>query len=88
MHLEELQGFETHSDDWRAFSGGIAADVLYASLTGQFSSLLLMDQIADVQRGTVLFRNETPGGGDVIRNFTLAVYDTDRQTLYYIEYNS
>jgi len=88
MHLDDLQGFETKSDDWAAFSGGIASDARYASLTDRFSSLLLMERIADVQNGTVLFRDETPGGGDVVRNFTLAVYDTDRQALYYIEYNS
>ena len=88
MHLEDLQGFETKSDDWTSFSGGIASDVRLASLTEQFSSLLLMDKIAKVQNGMVLFRDETPRGISSILNFTLAVYDAEVESLYYIEYNS
>ncbi len=88
MHLEDLQGFETKSDDWMAFSGGIASDALLASLTEQFSSVLLMDKIANVQNGMVLFRDETPPEVSSILNFTLAVYDAEKQELYYIEYNS
>ena len=88
MHLEELLGFETKSDDWTSFSGGIASDVRLASLTEQFSSLLLMDKIAKVQNGMVLFRDETPRGISSILNFTLAVYDAEHASLYYIEYNS
>ena len=88
MHLEDLVGFETKSDDWKAFSDGITSDPLLASLTDRFSSLLLMDKIADVQRGTVLFRDETPVTVSSILNFTLAVYDSEKNELYYIEYNS
>lgn len=88
MHLEDLQEFETKSDDWTSFSGGIASDVHLASLTAQFSSLLLMDKIAKVQNGMVLFRDETPRGISSILNFTLAVYDAEEESLYYIEYNS
>ena len=88
MHLEDLVGFETRSDDWKAFSDGITSDPLLASLTDRFSSVLLMDKIADVQRGTVLFRDETPVTDSSIRNFTLAVYDSEKNELYYIEYNS
>ena len=88
MHLEDLQGFETKSDDWTAFSGGIASDARLASLTEQFSTLLLMDQIVNVQNGMVLFRDETPRGISSILNFTLAVYDAEHASLYYIEYNS
>ncbi len=88
MHLENVQGFETKSDDWNAFSGGIASDALPASLTEQFSSLPLMDKIAKVQNGMVLFRDETPREISSILNFTLAVYDAEEESLYYIEYNS
>ena len=88
MYLEDLQGFETKSDDWTSFSGGIASDVKLASLTEQFSSLLLMDKIADVSNGMVLFRDETPREISSILNFTLAVYDAENASLYYIEYNS
>lgn len=88
MHLDDLQGFEIKSDDWMAFSGGIASDVRFASLTERFSSLLLMDKIVNVQNGMVLFRDETPREISSILNFTLAVWDTDENELYYIEYNS
>ena len=88
MHLEDLQGFETKSDDWTSFSGGIASDGKLASLTEQFSTLLLMDEITDVSNGMVLFRDETPREISSILNFTLAVYDAEEASLYYIEYNS
>lgn len=88
MHLEDIEGFETKSDDWKPFSGGIASEPLYASLTDRFSSLLLMDKIAAVQNGMVLFRDETPTTVSSILNFTLAVYDAEKRELYYIEYNS
>ncbi len=88
MHLDDLQGFETKSDDWTSFSGGIASDGKFASLTEQFSSLPLMDKIAKVQNGMVLFRDETPREISSILNFTLAVYDAEEASLYYIEYNS
>lgn len=88
MHLENLVGFETQSDDWNVFSGGIAAEPMLASLADRFSSLPLMDKIMAVQNGTVLFRDETPVTVSGITNFTLAVYDAENQALYYIEYNS
>ena len=88
MHLEDLQGFEIKSNDWMAFSGGILSEPMLASLTNRFSSLLLMDKIANVQNGMVLFRDETPREVSSILNFTLAVWDTDKNELYYIEYNS
>ena len=88
MHLEDLVGFETQSDDWNAFSGGITSEPMLASLADRFSSVLLMDKIVAVQNGTVLFRDETPPGDSSIRNFTLAVYDSENHALYYIEYNS
>ena len=48
----------------------------------------LMDEIADVSNGMVLFRDETPREISSILNFTLAVYDAEHASLYYIEYNS
>jgi len=88
MHLEDLEGFETGSDDWNVFSDGISAEPMLASLTNRFSSLLLMDKIANVQNGMVLFRDETPREVSSILNFTLAVWDSDENELFYIEYNS
>ena len=87
MHLEELQGFETHSDDWTSFSDGMETFVP-DDVTGRYADLLLMDKITAAENGYVLFRNETPGSGSTVRNFTLAVWDTGKNELYYIEYNS
>ena len=47
-----------------------------------------MDKIASAESGYVLFRDESPYPDGVLRNFTLAVYDGEKNELYYIEYNS
>ena len=87
MRLVELQGFEMHSDDWTSFSDGMETFVP-DDVTGRYADLLLMDKITAAENGYVLFRNETSGGGSTVRNFTLAVWDTGKNELYYIEYNS
>lgn len=87
LHLEDLRDFAMHADDWTSFSGGIASAVP-ADVTELYADLLLMDKMTAAEDGYVLFRDETPGGGSVVRNFTLAVWDTDKNELYYIEYNS
>ncbi len=87
LHLEDLQNFAMHSDDWTSFSGGIAS-VVPEDVTERYADLLLMDSIMAAENGYVLYRDETPGGGSMTRNFTLAVWDADQNELYYIEFNS
>lgn len=89
MHLEQIEDFVIRGDGWQHFTGGFASsDPTAVSAAMSHPALPLMEQLTAVQTGAVFFRDESPRTVSSYTDFTLAVYDAEAKTLYYVEYRS